>query len=98
MSAYNNERCRRNPSFVALVLSVCCLSSRYTQDARLQIVDADGLTIGQRLLQLAKHTLSNEAAERADLEVVQALFNLAVVQEGTARPNLLWSYLCQALS
>jgi hypothetical protein len=98
MAAYDDPSSRRDPSFVALVLSICCLSSRYAQDARISAINPSGLTVAQELFNVAKSVLSNEAAERADLQVVQALFNLSVVQEGTARPNLMWSYLSQALS
>ena len=90
---YHSLSDRQNPSFVALVLSTCCLSSRYAQDPRL--VDTD---TASRLLGFAKQTVANAASVRADLELVQALFNMSVVQEGTARPDLLWVYLSQAIS
>jgi hypothetical protein len=98
MTAYNDPTSRRNPSFVALVLSICCLSSRYAQDSRISAPSSSGLTIAQDLFELAKNVLLHDAAGRADLQVVQAQFNLSVVQEGTARPNLLWSFLSQAVS
>lgn len=78
---------------MALVLSICCLSSRYAQEPRLGETDT-----ASRLLTFAKQTVANVAFERADLELVQALFNMSVVQEGTARPDLLWVYLSQAIS
>jgi hypothetical protein len=102
MEQYASPLHRRNPSFVALVLSVCCLSSRYAQDARLaQPHPGPGGTTTStalRLLAFARETVSSLASERTDLETVQALFNMSVVQEGTARPSLLWFYLSQALS
>ena len=84
---------RRNPSFVALVLSICCLSSRYVQDPRLK-----DTSVASDLLKLAKTMVQEVAADRADLMVVQALFCMSVVQEGTARSGLLWQWLSQALS
>ena len=93
MQQYHSTPHRRSPTFVALLLSTCCLSSRYAQDPRLV-----GSDIASRLLSFAKRTVASVAAERTDLEVVQALFNMSVVQEGTARSNLLWVYLSQALS
>jgi hypothetical protein len=98
MEQYNSSAHRRNPSFVALVLSICCLSSRYAQDHRLAKPDASGSTITSNLLHFARETVSSLASQRADLEIVQALFNMSVVQEGTSRPSLLWVYLSQALS
>lgn len=97
MTIYSSPSARKSPSFVVLVLSICCLSSRYIQDPRLASVDANGTTTASRLLSFAKETIHSVAAERSDLEVVQALFNMSVVQEGTARPNQLWVYLSQAV-
>lgn len=98
MEQYANPNRRKQPTFVALVLSICCLSSRYVQDSRLPQSDASGDTLASRLLTFTKDTVGRLAAERTDLEIVQALFNMSVVQEGTARPNLMWTYLSQALS
>ena len=93
MSQYVSPTYRRDPSFVALVVSICCLSSRYARDARLS-----NTTIGADLVSLAKSALDEGSSGRADLFLVQALHNMAVVQEGTGRPNLLWRPLVQALS
>jgi hypothetical protein len=98
MEQYASPLHRRNPSFVALVLSICCLSSRYAQDARLAQPHPCGTSTALRLLAFARETVSSLASERTDLETVQALFNMSVVQEGTTRPSLLWFYLSQALS
>lgn len=50
------------------------------------------------LFELAHQSINNLAGEGTDLEIVQALFNMSVVQEGTSRPALLWGYLSQAIS
>ena len=93
MSQYFDPTFRRDPSFTCLVLSICCLSSRYAHDIRLT-----STTIATDLLMLTKITLREVSVEKSDLFVVQALFNMSVVQEGTAQPNLLWLTLTQALS
>lgn len=98
MQSYVSADHRKNPSFVSLVLSICSLSSRYTPDARLRATTATGNILALDLIALAKEVISSTAAERSDLYLVQALFNLAVVQEGTARTNQLWWYLSQAVS
>ncbi len=82
MEQYANPNRRKQPTFVALVLSICCLSSRYVQDSRLPQSDASGDTLASRLLTFAKDIVGRLAAERTDLEIVQALFNMSVVQEG----------------
>jgi hypothetical protein len=46
----------------------------------------------------ATKTITALSLEHADLLLVQALFNMSVVQEGTARPSLLWGYLSPAIS
>ncbi|ORY28987.1 fungal-specific transcription factor domain-domain-containing protein [Naematelia encephala] len=91
LAQYHDPAHRRSPSFVCLVMSLCCLSSRYTQDPRLP-------TLSPQLLALARVAVARLAAERSDVYLVQALFNMSVVQEGTLRPSLLWTYLSQALS
>lgn len=91
MSRYHSLAHRQDPSFVALILSICCLSSRYTQDARIAEASSD-------LFVLAHESVTRLAAERIDLEIVQALFNMSVVQEGTSSPAALWVYLSQAVS
>lgn len=98
MAQYASAEYRQNTSFVALVLSICCLSSRYVQDPRLTFVDKDGTVLAAKLLALAAEVVQSAASQRADLWVVQALFNMAVVQEGTSKPSLLWVYLGQALT
>jgi len=98
MQSYVSPEHRKNPSFVALVLSICSLSCRYTPDARLRATTSNGSTLALDLIALAKDVTASAAAERADLYLVQALFNLSVVQEGTARTNQLWWFLSQAVS
>ena len=92
MLQYTDPVQRRSPTFVALVLSICCLSSRYAQ-----IPAAAEGRMKHDLYRLAKETI-HQASDSSDLYMVQALFNMSVVQEGTARPNLLWLYLSQAIS
>lgn len=98
MQSYVSSDHRKNPSFVALVLSICSLSCRYTPDPRLRATTANNSTLAFDLIALAKDVTAAAAAERADLYLVQALFNLSVVQEGTARTNQLWWFLSQAVS
>lgn len=98
MQSYVDPEHRKNPSFVALVLSICSLSSRYTPDDRLRQVRSTGNMLAFDLIELAKEIATQAGAERSDLYVVQALFNIAVVQEGTARTNQLWSFLSQGVS
>lgn len=80
---------RRNPSFAALVMSICSLSSRYAQDSGISSTNENGETLAQVLMSHAKKSISRIASERADLKIVQAMFRMSVVQERTARPNLL---------
>jgi hypothetical protein len=98
MQSYVSPDHRKNPSFVALVLSICSLSCRYTPDPRLRAPTANNSTLAFDLIALAKDVTAAAAAERADLYLVQALFCLSVVQEGTARTNQLWWFLSQAVS
>lgn len=98
MQSYVSPDHRKNPSFVALVLSICSLSSRYTPDARLRAPTQNGSCLALDLITLAKDVIASAVAERADLYLVQALFNLSVVQEGTARTNQLWWFLSQGVS
>jgi hypothetical protein len=92
MQAFHNPLIRHNPSFVALVASICCLSSRYAQHPLLS------QQITSNLLAFANKAVRDLSTERADLYLVQALFNMSVVQEGTSQPSLLWNYLSSALS
>jgi hypothetical protein len=98
MQSYVSAEHRKNPSFVALVLSICSLSCRYTPDARLRAPTSNNSTLALDLIALAKDVTTAATADRADLYLVQALFNLSVVQEGTARTNQLWWFLSQAVS
>lgn len=50
------------------------------------------------LATLARDSLAKRIEGHADITLVQALFNMAVVQEGTARANSLWTPLIQSLS
>ena len=93
MAQLGDSTLRRSPTFFALVLSVCSLSSRYSQAPAIAHLKAK-----QELIALAKEVITSVCAEASDLFLVQALFNMSVVQEGTARPNLLWMYLSQAIS
>ncbi|KAL1408094.1 hypothetical protein Q8F55_004897 [Vanrija albida] len=98
MNSYLDPEHRKNPSFIALVLSICSLSSRYTPDARLRQTTSTGQILAFDIINLAKDVTQQAAAERSDLAIVQALFNLSVVQEGIARTNQVWSMLSQAVS
>lgn len=98
MQSYVNPEHRKNPSFVALVLSICSLSCRYTPDNRLRQTTSTGQSLALDLIELAKEVTAAASAERSDLLIVQALFNLAVVQEGVARSNQVWMFLSQAVS
>lgn len=74
-------------------MSICCLSSRYVHDPRLE----QG-TLKSDLLSATKDVMREVTVDRSDLFVVQALFNMSVVQEGTNQPNKIWMSLSQALS
>lgn len=54
--------------------------------------------IGIQLLELCKSILQNEAADREDLEVVQATFNLAVYLGGTSKPYSSLIHLSRAIT
>lgn len=98
MSRYIDPQRRRDPSFVALVLSMACLSSRYIGDLRWGVSTEMAAPIGIQLLELCKSILQNEAADREDLEVVQATFNLAVYLGGTSKPYSSLIHLSRAIT
>lgn len=86
MSRYVDPQLRRDPSFVALVISMVCLSSRYVGDLGWGISTELAAPIGIQLLDLCQSILQHEAADREDVEVVQAIFNMAVYASGTSKP------------
>jgi hypothetical protein len=86
MSRYVDPQLRRDPSFVALVISMACLSSRYIGDLGWGVSTELAAPVGVQLLDLCQSILQREAADREDLEVVQAIFNLAVYASGTSKP------------
>lgn len=98
MSRYTDPQRRRDPSFVALVLSMACLSSRYIGDLRWGVSTEMAAPVGIQLLELCKSILQNEAADREDLEVVQATFNLAVYLGGTSKPYSSLIHLSRAIT
>ncbi|KAJ9098748.1 hypothetical protein QFC21_004396 [Naganishia friedmannii] len=98
MSRYTDSQRRRDPSFVALVLSMACLSSRYIGDLRWGVSTEMAAPVGIQLLELCKSILQNEAADREDLEVVQATFNLAVYLGGTSKPYSSLIHLSKAIT
>ncbi|KAJ9126923.1 hypothetical protein QFC24_001154 [Naganishia onofrii] len=65
---------------------MACLSSRYIGDLRWGVSTEMAAPIGIQLLELCKSLLQNEAADREDLEVVQATFNLAVYLGDVSEP------------
>jgi len=92
MEQYTTYSTRKDPSFAFLVLSICCLSSRYADDSRLS---QDSLK--ERMIFTAMDVM-RDVIDRSDLYVVQGLFNLSVVMEGTNQPNKLWMTLSLTLS
>ena len=92
MSQYTTHSTRKDPSFAFLVLSICCLSSRYADDPRLH---QDSLK--ERMIATAMECM-RDVINRSELHVVQGLFNMSVVMEGTNQLNKLWMALSLTLS
>lgn len=98
MARYVNPQLRRDPSFVALVISMACLSSRYIGDLGWGVSTELAAPVGLQLLELCQSILRHEAADREDLEVVQAIFNLAVFHGGTSKPYSGLIHLSRAIT
>lgn len=98
MSRYINPQLRRDPSFVALVISMACLSSRYIGDLGWGVSTELAAPVGIQLLELCQSILQHEAGDREDLEVVQAIFNLAVFAGGTSKPYSGLIHLSRAIT
>lgn len=92
MNDFQNQQKRQEPAFVALVASLCCLSCRYTQDIRLTS------ELRSQLLAFGAKATTSLSERQVNITLVQALFNMSVVQEGTDRPAALWTYLTLAIS
>jgi hypothetical protein len=95
---YEDLQHRKDPSFVALVISMACLSSRYIHDLKWGFTEEIVAPLVSPLLELCKSVLATEAVDRENLAVVQALFNLAVFMCGTVKQSAGLTYLNQATS
>jgi hypothetical protein len=95
---YEDSQHRKDPSFAALVISMACLSSRYIHDLNWGFAEDAIAPLVLPLVELCKSVLANEAVDRENLAVVQALFNLAVFMCGTVKQSAGLIYLNQATS
>ena len=93
MKAWDDTTSRDDASFVTLVASIISLSSRYTEAARLTPILKENIR-----LFASRTVMASLTSAKANLYLVQALFHMSVVQEGTANPSFLWTYLSPALS
>lgn len=98
MSRYVDPQRRRDPSFVALVISMACLSSRYVGDLGWGVSQELAAPVGLQLLDLCQSILQHEAADREDVMVVQAIFNMAVYASGTSKPYTGLIHLSRAIT
>lgn len=98
LTSYLPPHRSHHPDFIVLVLSMCCLSSRYLDDPRTLSQAGKPGTAGLALFELAKKILREEMAGRISLPVVQATFNLAVFAEGSIKPSTSLVLLSEAVT
>lgn len=98
LQTYLHPNRTHQPDFVVLVLSMCCLSSRYLDDPRTLVQAGKPGTAGLALFELARTILREEIAGRITLPVVQATFNLAVFAEGLTKPSTSLVLLSEAVT
>ncbi|TCD63237.1 hypothetical protein EIP91_005822 [Steccherinum ochraceum] len=98
LADYGNPHKWGEPGFAALIVAICCLSSRHIDDPRVRADPADGNTAGTVWFELFGRLRTMPTADRPTLYTVQAVLVAGVYAVGLGKLSKAFALISEAIT